>query len=156
MIAMAFQNLKRSVMVIGLVIAMSSVVLAAGTVTQALTVHGYQTMYQKLVFTWTADSSNGSLPATPVDGSYMARLQGWYLFLAVTDPGATAPTDNYDITVTDSYGVDLVAGMLADRDTATSEQIFPVPRLVDTTLVMTITNNAVNSAVGTLVLYFAR
>ena len=135
----------------------ASQAMAVGTVTQTLTSYGYSgNAYFKLIFAWTADAANGSVPATDTSETYTALLKGAYLFLAITDPGTMAPTDNYDITVTDSYGVDLVAAMLADRDTATSEQIHPVPRLVDTALTMTLTNNSVNSAVGQLVLYFSR
>jgi hypothetical protein len=42
----------------------------------------------------------------------------------VTNPGATAPTDNYDIVVNDADGVDVAAGVLANRDTANSEQAY--------------------------------
>jgi len=43
-----------------------------------------------------------------------------------TDPGTTAPTDNYDMTIKDSYGVDIMGGALANRDTANSERAWPL------------------------------
>lgn len=43
----------------------------------------------------------------------------------VTDPGATAPTDNYDITITDPDGYDVMQGAGADRDTANTETAVP-------------------------------
>jgi hypothetical protein len=40
----------------------------------------------------------------------------------VTDPDPTnVPTDNYDITITDRAGSDVLLGKGADRDTATNE-----------------------------------
>ena len=46
-----------------------------------------------------------------------------YVVRAVTDPGALAPTDNYDIVVNDANSVDVMGGLLENRDTANSEQI---------------------------------
>jgi hypothetical protein len=41
----------------------------------------------------------------------------------ITNPGATAPTDNYDITLVSALsGHDLLEGNGADRDTANTEQ----------------------------------
>lgn len=41
-----------------------------------------------------------------------------------TDPGTTAPTDNYDITITDSKTCDIMGGALANRDTANTERAY--------------------------------
>jgi hypothetical protein len=42
----------------------------------------------------------------------------------VTDPdGSAAPTDDYDITITDEDGYDVLMGAGANRDTATTEQV---------------------------------
>jgi len=43
----------------------------------------------------------------------------------VTDPGPTAPLDNYDITILDSNGIDVMNGELVDRDTTTTEFAYP-------------------------------
>jgi hypothetical protein len=45
--------------------------------------------------------------------------------MVVTDPGATAPADNYSLQLKDSAGVDILGGAGASRDTANSEQIMP-------------------------------
>jgi len=37
--------------------------------------------------------------------------------------GADAPTDNYDITLEDQEGFDVLGGLLANRDTATTELV---------------------------------
>ena len=48
-------------------------------------------------------------------------IEGWLMKL-VTDPGATAPVDNYDITITDDEGVDVLQGVGMNRDEATTEE----------------------------------
>lgn len=68
--------------------------------------------------TWTSDSG----------GAYTETvfMRGW-LVKVVTDPGATAPTDNYDLTLIETLGgADALGGALNDRDTATTE-IYPHP-----------------------------
>ena len=123
---------------------------AAGTVTQVLTPNN-RTGVHKLVFAYVADSGGGSVPATasnaPIDG---------YVFLVTTNPGTTAPTANYDITLTDTDGVDIMAGDLADRSATVSEQEDAAygSRYVEGILTLTITNNSVNSAVGTVNVYY--
>lgn len=47
----------------------------------------------------------------------------------VTNPGATAPTDNYDITLVDAEGHDVAEGALANRDTANTESAYPVKEI---------------------------
>lgn len=44
----------------------------------------------------------------------------------VTNPGATAPSDDYDITMTDSDGIDVLQGKGANRDTVNSESFCPL------------------------------
>lgn len=130
--------------------------LAAGTVTQALT-RVSATVYT-IVYTWTGDAADGTVPATasnwPIEG---------YVFLVVTNPGGTAPTDNYDITLTDADAVDVMGGELANRDQTNSEQAVPAvgsgvygARWVSGTLTLNITNQNVVSATGTVTVYIAR
>jgi len=128
----------------------------AGTVTQALTT---EVDHIKVVtLTCTADASDGSFPATtltvlPNNG------KGGRLLQMITDPGATAPQDNYDITLTNG-GADMLLGGGANRDTANTEIAFiesngahPVYAGTDT-LVLNVTGNNVNSAISVIKLYF--
>lgn len=67
---------------------------------------------------WTSDGS-GNYTETVV-------MKGW-LVLVVTDPGSTAPTDNYDLTLVAALGGhDVLGSVLEDRDTANSEP-YPHP-----------------------------
>ena len=112
---------------------------------------------RRLQITATADAADASFPATA-----LPRFQGRLLALH-TNPGATAPTDNYNITLIDGDGMDRLQGVGANRDTANSEQVPVVytstsvnpPVSIDETLTFTIANNAVNSAIVVANLYYA-
>ncbi len=125
---------------------------AAGTVTQTLTKVGSHTLL--LTFSWTADASAATVPVT----ASSTGLEG-YVYLVVTNPGTTAPTDLYDITLTDTESVDVMGGELSDRSTSATQQVVPKidtvfgARWVDGVLTMTLTNNSVNSATGTVKVY---
>lgn len=81
------------------------------------------------------------------------------IWMVATDPGSTAPTDNYDIDLLDSTGVDIMGAELDDRDTANTEQAMPLigsssgVRPVNGKLTLAISNNSVNSATGTIYIY---
>src|SRR3989304_10438654 len=77
----------------------SSMLFAAGSVTSKKDKHGNKV--NTYTMSWTGDVSSGLVPqaASPV-------FNGW-IFMVVTNPGS-APTDNYDITLTDAAGVDIM------------------------------------------------
>lgn len=128
---------------------------AAGTVTQT---HQRVGNIRKAIFTVTADAADASVPATAIS----VKIEGRLVQL-ITDPGATAPTDNYDITLVDGNGLDVLQGVGANRDTTNTEaaaivfagtSINPVVDETDT-LTLTIANNLVNSATLTVTLVYA-
>ena len=71
----------------------------------------------------------------------------------VTDPGATAPTDDYDITITDPDGYDVMQAAGANRDTANTETAVPTAKSVAFGLLTLNVANAGNAKVGTATLY---
>lgn len=76
----------------------------------------------------------------------------------ITDPGVTAPTSNYDITVLDEDGIDVLGGGGMNRHASTTEEAAcPLGsyflRTLSNVLTLAIANNAVNGATGTLRLY---
>jgi len=151
-----FTTMKNKLLTAALLIVLLALpAFAVGTVTQAIVQN--QSGYV-LTFTWTADASNGSVPNATTSVADSLVFKGLYLSYVETNPGATAPTDNYDITVLAASGVDLMGGALANRDTSNTEIAFPATasRLVDGALTFTLSNNSVNSAVGTVKLYFTR
>lgn len=125
---------------------------------------GIQRGLKKILVDWVSDASAGNVVITT------RKIVGELIKL-VTDPGATAPTDNYDVVITDEEGVDVLAacvttGRAADRDTANSEQVYffvenldasplasSVHPVVCDALTITI-SNAGNSKVGQLILYY--
>ena len=129
----------------------------AGEVTQAVTT--VVDPVKVVTLTCTADSSDGSYPATALTG-IPSNGRGGRLLQIITDPQSTAPQDNYDITVTDSGGADLLLGVGANRDTANTEVAVIATNGAHSvyagtaTLTLNITNNNVNSAVIVIKLYY--
>jgi len=74
--------------------------------------------YNKFTVSWTSDGSGNADLAIP-------GMSGW-LIKMVTDPGAAAPTDNYDITLIDENSLDVLVDTGLNRDTANTEQVYPV------------------------------
>ena len=71
-----------------------------------------------------------------------AKFKG-YINKIDTNPAAAgdAPTDNYDITLLNSDGIDVTSGNISNRDTANSEQWIPGdPPYIDSELTLTIAN----------------
>lgn len=110
---------------------------------------------KKLVVDWTSSSGGAFTRSVTLDGAILR---------VVTDPSATAPTDNYDITLVDEYGLDLFISQGLNRDTANSEVFVPgasitdgtttsvIPVCYSGTATLTIAN-AGDTKVGTVVIY---
>lgn len=112
---------------------------------------------------WATNAGAAVIPDYVLTAADLEFIRGWNLFMAVTDPGSTAPTANYDITITDQYGVDVMGGQLENRSDTESEQVVPKiggvygGRTMDGGAVTVAwANNAVNDATGTLVLFLGR
>jgi hypothetical protein len=101
-----------------------------------------------------ADSADGSVPTLSIP------LAGFVLKV-ITNPGSTAPTSNYDISVTDpeDSALDALATLLNNRHTSTSEQVYPLisgaacPIFLAGTYGIAVANNSVNSATGRIIFY---
>lgn len=139
-------------------------VFGAGTVT-VTTKNLDNGKMQMVQIAWVADASDGSVPATTLTGQQMSSLTGAYLCGGETIPGsgAAAPTALYDVTVKTVGGTDTFGGTLGNRSASASE--YAVPSLssgvygcwfVTEALTFNLTGNSVNSATGTLKLFFFR
>jgi hypothetical protein len=120
---------------------------------------GLRGRIRKVLIDWLSDDSDGTCTGT-------SRKIVGELIKGVTDPGSSAPTDNYDIAITDGEGMDVLGPALAalgNRDTTNSEYVyfgitdgtvntsaFPV---VCDALTVAITN-AGNAKTGQLILYY--
>ena len=99
-------------------LAIAQPAIGAGTVTVSNQHQDAHASSYAVTFTWVADGSgNADAVAYFPYGAYITRV--------VTDPGATAPTADYDITLTDTDSYDVMGGTLADRHTTTTEQVVP-------------------------------
>lgn len=113
----------------------------------------------KVVIDWKAATGN-SVADTAFDSTDLIDILGRYCVLGVTDPGTPSPTDNYDITIEDEYGVDIFGGKLTNRHTTTAQQETPLiggdygGRLCAGGLTFKLANNAVSLAKGKCILYF--
>lgn len=130
---------------------------AAGTIAATTTDIGNDEYI--LTFTCTADASAATYPTSVTTGS--ASIDGW-VTRVVTNPGSTAPTDNYDIALNDTGG-DIMQGALNDRDTANTEDALPKDssgavgwKRVHSVIVPIITNNSENSAVTVIKVYYIK
>ena len=111
---------------------------------------------RRIVVDWVADAADATVPDT-----LLPTIEG-RLFELTTNPGGTAPTDNYDITLIDAEGIDRLQGVGANRDTANTESAIPVysgstihPVVSKTdALTLKIAGNAVNSALGRVILMY--
>lgn len=131
---------------------------------------GKGTTIKKLIFNCMADPSDGSFPAistgiianAPGSSTTFTKLIiGWFLHKIIVNPGTTAPTAATDITITDDDGIDFLDGNGTDLIHNTDSKqaygmIDGVPSLqpITSDLLLTITNNAVNSATFAVKLIF--
>lgn len=125
----------------------------AGTVT--LAVENRKTpecgkIVQRMVFDWTSSAGGAA--------DHEFELQG-YIVKVVTDPdNSAAPTDNYDLSIVDEDGADVLIGQGADRDTANTESFYPaqadgaIPVFHCGTVTFTIAN-AGNAKAGRAILW---
>jgi hypothetical protein len=110
---------------------------------------GVSSPNKRIVFDWTSDAAGA------VNGTLSRRLNGYIRAVKTNPDNTAAPTDLYDITLTDEDGFDVLAGAGANRSTVNTEQIQPTinsqPVAVDSPLELKITN-AGNAKKGRLIL----
>ena len=106
----------------------------------------------------TADAADGSIP-----NATLSKVHGC-LMKVITNPGSTAPTDNYDLVINDvdDATADAAKSLLLNRDTANTEVVYPLSEAGsagglyfqpgDYTLVSS--NNSVNSATVVVKMFF--
>jgi len=160
-----------SVFVLVLMVLFSSFAFGAGsgtTVTSDVIHDNHYTNASVRVVTviFTADDSDGSIPDTTLNrnttGITHDSIKGWHLWEVFIDcTSGVTPTDDSDLYVyqdgndlLDGNGVDRVDGSAVDTTYPRIDSSGPYPRPVSDDLTLTISNNSVNSAVGTITLTF--
>ncbi len=99
-------------------------------------------------------STDGTVPVLQVP------MTG-YLIKVITNPGTTAPTDNWDIILGDpeDAALDAAGSTLLNRHTTTSQQVYPLvsgaasPILLAGTYALTVSGTSVNSATARIIFY---
>jgi len=112
----------------------------------------------KLIIDGVADAAAATFPTL-----VLPAIDG-HLVALITNPGATAPTALYDITLVDVEGADRLQGVGANRSATATEQVGIVysgtslhpPVAIGEQLTLTIANNSVNSAGIRIVIYYGR
>jgi len=111
---------------------------------------------RRIIVDFVADAADGTVPDT-----LLPSIEGRLMELT-TNPGGTAPTDDYDVTLIDAEGIDRLQSLGLNRDTANTESAIPVysgstihPVVSKTdALTLKIAGNAVNSALGRVILLY--
>jgi hypothetical protein len=103
---------------------------------------------KKIVWTWLA-TDQGIVTGSKTTNKYTGEVTRF-----ITDPGATAPTAAYDITILDDDGVDVLIGAGADRSATLTEQVIAssLGYIYDSKLTLEILH-AGDSKIGVVYLY---
>lgn len=126
---------------------------------------GHYGHIRKVIIEFVTDDTSGSVAVTT------RKIVG-ELIKIVTDPGADAPTADWDVVLTDEEGVDLsvhmddvaIAALIARHTTTTLETYLPLEDTAGTGRIaawpvvcdrLTVTvNNAGNSKTGQIIIYY--
>ena len=102
---------------------------------------------QKIKFEWTSDASGDAVITTT--NEYTGSI-----IEVITVPSATAPTADYDITITDADSIDVLHGNGADRSATLTEYIAEanLGTVVNSKLTLTVAN-AGDTKSGTAYVY---
>lgn len=127
---------------------------AAGSIVES---HSKTRTIRRLVLAWTSSAGGAvqEIPSEAISGE---------LLRVVFAPGAggVQPTDNYDVTLLDEDGFDVLGALGANRSNATKQQLVPLTGdgtttnqrvVVDGPLTLTVAN-AGNAKQGTVTLYY--
>jgi hypothetical protein len=106
-------------------------------------------------------------PALTMESQYSgidSWIQGWSLFKVQTKPGSASaqPDDDYDITITDAEGHDIMGGELADRDESNTEEAVPKidsiygPQPNISSWTITVSGQTTAAGTGEIYMFFSR
>jgi hypothetical protein len=153
---------RLSILAILLVLLIPAMALSVGTGTYTTSYNPDQaTNYKTKILTVsiTDDTAGTTVALAETD------VLGYFLCSMETNPGSTAPTDDYDIVVNTAGGADLLGGAGANRDQTNTEIAYPtidstsgqkgcVP--VNSALSLVLSGNSVNNATVAIKLLLTR
>lgn len=100
-----------------------------------------------LTFSWATNSTDQDVNATSAGAYSASSLVAWFV------PDTTSvPADAYDIQITDSRGLDLMAGAAMNQSNSTANSKNATLPLADSKVTVQVTNGGLNAA-GTVYLW---
>lgn len=104
----------------------------------------------KVIWDWLSDDADGTATGvtTPeVDGDILGLT-------TIPDGGGAAPSVDYDVTITDADGHDILLGAGADRHTSATEHVVGSSMAAAASSLLTLNvSNAGNANAGVVILY---
>ena len=145
--------MKKLLILFAVIVLLPAGVWAAGTVSMGQVYYGGG--IKRVAISWTSDASG--------DATYTTTQLGGVILRVTFDPdGTAAPTDNYDITLKDENGIDVLAGSGANLSTSTTSSVCPqindqsaaaaTAAAISGTLALAV-SNAGNAKSGQVILY---
>jgi hypothetical protein len=114
--------MKKLLISLALVLIFATSLLAVDS-TYTITKYKHGTDFVELSLAWTT-SDGGDFTAATTTTEETNFIKGRWLCQMITDP--VSPTDDYDITVVDANGADLLGGAGSNRDASNSEVTYPI------------------------------
>lgn len=107
------------------------------------------TQHSLKLIKWAWTSATDGTVSSQTNGDFTGFIKGCF-----TDPGATAPTAAYDVTILDEDGIDVILGNGADRSATATEFIkaASASMVFESKLTLTIANAGAEKT-GTVYLY---
>jgi hypothetical protein len=158
--------MKKTIFLIALILMVASFAWATtpgtwSSPTTSLVSQGSPFRTWSVTFTGTAD--NATIINYATTAADQAFMKGYYIYYVETKPGASAPTNAYDIVINNALGRDIMGGALADRSATVAEKAFATDAdsirhspPVDGQLTIVTTNNLANSATFTVKFFLFR
>jgi hypothetical protein len=152
------KHLLAILLLVTLTVGLSLPVFAAGSCTRTgkeLVQIDQRTQRIYITLTCTGDGSIAAYTLTPSSEG----VKGWYLYNVSTNPGSSAPTAAYDITLLVD-GEDIAGTLLADRSATATETVVIAPttkgyHMSDQAMVITFANETANPSTIVMKLRFS-
>lgn len=146
--------MKRILLIVAAFLLLTSTAFAAGSCYWSNgPAPGYGDDKKEIELTCTGDGSITAFSIIPKN----YNVRGYFLYSVTTDPGTSAPTAAYDITLVVN-GEDIAGGLLADRSATNTETVLIAPTgkgypiMGDSAMAVTFTGETANPS--TIVIKF--
>lgn len=119
--------------------------------------HKTHTNFRWISIGWTSDAAgNVSLTDSAAKSAGVPILDGQLLRLVTIPDGTDVPTDQYDLTFLDEYGIDLLNGNGANRSSTLSEDILVNDTIIVDSICRPTIANAGDAKKGVVKIYYLR